>query len=85
MNTIQRIPDVRSYIKGISIRNYSFGFILKSDKKNCIRSFFIFIEKEYEKEQEKFIRKIGYGIEHQLINDRNRIKAHRRKQILKKL
>ncbi|MBK1895151.1 hypothetical protein [Chryseobacterium paridis] len=85
MNTIQRIPDVKSYIKTISIRNYSFGFNLKSDRKNCTKTFFIFMAKEYEKDHEKFIRKIAFGLEHQRINDRNRIKAHTRKQTLKRL
>ncbi|ASK32135.1 hypothetical protein CEY12_19420 [Chryseobacterium sp. T16E-39] len=84
MNTIQQVPDVKSYIKSISIRNYHFEFNLKFDKKNCIKSFFLFIEKEYEKDHEKFIRKTGYGIEHHRINDKNRIKAHTRKQLLKK-
>ncbi|MDC8106938.1 hypothetical protein ACNFU2_18845 [Chryseobacterium sp. PTM-20240506] len=85
MNTIQRLPDVKSYIKSISIRNYRLGFNLKFDRKNCIKSFFIFMAKEYEKDQEKFIRKTVYGIEHQRIDDRNRIKAHTRKQTLKRL
>lgn len=85
MSTLQKKDlNIKTFTKGFSINNYHFEFKFRSDKKNGIKTFFIFIEKGYQKEKEEYITKVGYGLEHQLINDRNKITAHTRKQILKK-
>lgn len=85
MNTLQKNNlDIKTFSKGFSIKNYHFEFRFRRDKQNSVKTFFVFIEKGYQKEQQEFISKIGYGLEHQTINNRNKITAHTRKQILKK-
>lgn len=84
MNTLQKNNhNIKSFTKEFSIKNYHFEFSFRLDKDKGIKTFFFFIKKRYQRNQEMYISKIGYGLEHQLINDRNKIIARKRKQLLK--
>lgn len=84
MNTLPQNLSIKSFVKRFSLKNYYIEFNLKLDRKNSARILFILIEKKYRENQEDYIKRIGYGLEHQLINKRNKITTHTRKQILKK-
>ena len=85
MKILQQIPNAKSIVKRFSVMNYSFEINYIKDKEKNTSVFTLLLERNYKEKEDFFVLRKSYAIAHQIINQRNRISTHYRKQLLKQV
>lgn len=85
MKLLQQANRKKTIVKRFSLWNFSFEINYSTTIEDKTRVFTLLFQKKYKKETELIITNHIFGIAHQVIDHRNRLWTHFRKQILKQV
>lgn len=85
MKVLHKSNRKKSIVKRFSLLNFSFEINYSNIIEDRTIVFTLLFQRKYKKEKELFISNRIFGIAHQVIDQRNRLSTHSRKQILKQV